>query len=275
MNYVDIISLAISIGLGLLSIGLAAFAIWLSLRFNDRSTDALASVKELSNDIRAMMEVSLTHQKDFSSKMLDSILEQSKYGQLKPAPGESPHVLEMVIHERLEQAEASIKGTVEDSIRRLVQEQAVDPQQTQEAIDAIKQDISRLSATAREASTEAVLPIAIRDRLERFKDYPAHYVVIAAILQTGATSLADLEAVRDKFHLPESLDEGVEHLINDHILEGELEGFSIAEDNKGALKSWLDLNSRHIARLIDHYSARSEDIGVGEPERMIARELTF
>ena len=274
MDNIDIISLAISIGLGLLSIGVAAFAIWLSLRFNDRSTDALDSVKVLSNEIRAMTEVSLTHQKDFSSKMLDSLLEQSQYGRPEPASDESPHLLEEMIRKRLEEAEATIAGTIEESIRRLVRAEDVDAQQTQDAIEAIKQEISRLSTTAQEVSTEALLPIAIRDRLERYKDYPAHYVVIVGILRSGATSLSDLERVRNQYHLPDGFDGGVRNLIRDHLLEGDVESFSLFEDSRAALTKWVDRNSPHLARLIDYYSTKTPG-GVKEPELVIARELAF
>lgn len=114
MEAFDSINLAITIGLGVLSLGLSVFAIWLSLRFSDRSDKALDSVKELTNDIRSMMEVSLTHQKDFSSKMLDSILEQNQYGLPKNSDeNDKSASIESLVQERLQQSEERITEILE------------------------------------------------------------------------------------------------------------------------------------------------------------------
>jgi len=74
MNTSEMGNLILTIILGLLSIGLGIFAIWLSLRFNEKSTEALNAIKDLTNEIRTLSDVNLSQQQNFSSKMLDSIL---------------------------------------------------------------------------------------------------------------------------------------------------------------------------------------------------------
>ena len=49
MNSADAISLGITIGLGLLSVGLGVFAIWLSHRLSEQSTTSLDAIRDFGN----------------------------------------------------------------------------------------------------------------------------------------------------------------------------------------------------------------------------------
>lgn len=271
----DVISLAISIGLSILSVGLGIFAIWFSMRLNDRSLSTLESIRKLANDIRSMTEVGLTHQKDFSSKMLDSLLEQGQYGRpTKQTTDEGSNHLEELIRERLETAEVKIAETVEDKIRGLILAEKTDPKQTEDAIDTIRREISRLSTTAQEVSSEALLPIAIRDRLRGYLDYPAHYILLAAIMRSGAKSLSDLETIQEQYHLPEGYDGGVRNLIDDRLLEGDLGAFSTTEDTQDALANWVDNNWPLLSRMIAYYAGKTEP-GIRDSELSMAQGLEF
>ena len=85
MNTSETVTFGIGLAVSLLSVGLGVFAIWLSLRLSKSSTDALDSVRDLARETRILVQMGLDQQKGFSSKMLDSILEQNKFGRVSRA----------------------------------------------------------------------------------------------------------------------------------------------------------------------------------------------
>lgn len=274
MSDAEVISLAISVGLGILSIGLALFAIWLSRGFNDRSTAALESVKELANDIRVKTEITLTHQQDFSGRLLDTVLDQ--YGRpLQQAKDQTPGAVEELIRERLEEVEKTIAGTIEESVRQLVHAADTDPQVTQETIDEIREEISRLSTTAQEISTEAVLPIAIRERLMSYQDIPAYYTLLAGIAKSGATSPSDLESAQEQYHFPAGYQSAVGNLVYKRLLAGDSQHFSLPEDSRDAILAWVDKNWTTLSELSKLYERDPANQNSEQETRQIVQKLEF
>ena len=119
MTTTDIVNLALNIGLGITSLILSIFAIWLSLRFNDSSNAALDSVKELTREIKTNVQIGLSQQNQFSTKMLDSIIEQNRFGRPELTAPQSKSELENVIRKSLENAEQNITLAVEKKLGNL------------------------------------------------------------------------------------------------------------------------------------------------------------
>lgn len=80
MTTTEVITFTIGVALGLFSIALGVFAIWFSSKQAESSSSALDSVKDLARETKFLVDASLAQQKDFSIKMLDSILQQNKFG---------------------------------------------------------------------------------------------------------------------------------------------------------------------------------------------------
>ncbi|UDL06511.1 hypothetical protein [Marinobacter sp. CA1] len=274
MEVFDTVNLAISVGLGLLSIGLAVFAIWLSFQFSNRSEQALDSVKDLSGEIRTLVEVSLTHQKDFSSKMLDSLIEQNQYGSPEAVEKSGAQVFEEMINRRLDQAEQTITQNIEEKIQAVGEAGRLDNQDREAIISSIKNELTEFRTTAREASVKALLPIKLKRKLESFLDFPAHYVVLAAIIKSGANTLEALEKSKEFFHFPEEADSGIENLLEAGLLTGDLENFQCNDSYLPLLKRWVARNNPILRKLSERFELKTSPT-VDQEELSLAKALRF
>ncbi|ORE85952.1 hypothetical protein ATO7_11683 [Oceanococcus atlanticus] len=276
MTTFEIVNFSVSIALGLLSIGLAGFAVWLSLRFDDRSSKALESIRQISSKIQTSSEVSLEHQKEFSSKMLDSLLDKNQYGSVEggDSPVQSAEKLEKLINARLEVAETTIGDSIAAQVRSLQSENGANSKEIAEAISSIREQVSRLGDAAREASSEAILPIAIGSRLKEFLDFPAHFLLLQAIVETGASSTEELDKLQEKYHLPTGFEDGVENLLKEGLLVGSLEHFRLPSGAQQSLIEWVQRNEPKLRMLQSRYKDKTS-IVVDEGELEIARNLSF
>lgn len=276
MEIFDVVNLAITIGLGILSLGLGGFSIWLSLRFNDKSNDALDSVKDLSNELKSLMEVSLTHQKDFSSKMLDSILDTNQYGMSSKevALDNSIDTIEKVLNEKLTKTEQHLSKIVEDKIKSLSNNDPKNDVAIQKAIDEILGEISSLRQTAVDVSTSFKLPKHLKERLLEWKGFPAHYVVLACIVKESVTSFNMLERYKDKYHFPGNYESGVENLIESRIVVGNFDDFKISPEDLAPLSIWVEANWPLLEKFISHYATKEGDT-LTEYETSLAEKFSF
>lgn len=64
-DLLNVIGVTATVSLGLLSIGLAAFAIWLSRSFDKRSSAALEAIRDLARETRALVDVAVGQQREF------------------------------------------------------------------------------------------------------------------------------------------------------------------------------------------------------------------
>jgi hypothetical protein len=270
METPEYISLGITIGLGLLSIGLAIFSIWISCRFSSSSSIALDGIKELARETRILIEASLSQQKDFSSRMLDSILEQNRYGPekiVKYSPPGKP--IEDIIKERLRESEAIIASKVEGNVRQLVSKSAISPEQLNIALDAIRSEIGQLTGVASEISSVIQLPEPLRSALETFRKLPAHFVVLAAIIRSGAKTIDDIKKVESKFKIPEGYERGIENLLEKGLLESTKDGFKIPDAYNKPLEVWINRNWGLLSQLMNVYvskepgPASSDELEIG------------
>jgi hypothetical protein len=278
MTTPDIINLSISIGLGIISLVLGVFAIWLSFKFNQASTKALDTIRDLAGEVRVLVQANLHQQTDFSTKMLDSIIEQNRFGQIAEVDElPRPEVLEDVIRQRLEVAEAKITLAVENTVQRLVKHQSQNPESLKLALESIRSDIQQLTKTASTISAEIQLSPSTQAALKKYRKYPAHYVVLAGILRTGATSIDHLLATAVEYSFPAGWQGGVQHFIEDGLLVGERENFKVSESDQPALAAWIDRNWPAISKLTAIYaeSDRVQSNPVGKEEIEIAKDISI
>ncbi len=139
MNNNEIFNLALNIGLGVVTLILSIFTIWLSLKFNEYSTSALDSVKELNREIKTLVQIQLSQQSNFSNKMLDSIIEQNRFGQ--PHSNLTELSTEATITKSIENAEKNISNSVEKRVREIISLGKNDPRSFEEEINSIRTDI--------------------------------------------------------------------------------------------------------------------------------------
>ncbi|MEW8029337.1 MAG: hypothetical protein AB2826_24630 [Candidatus Thiodiazotropha sp.] len=276
MEVFDAVNLSITIGLGILSLGLGGFSIWLSLKFNDKSNVALDSVKDLSNELKSLMEVSLTHQKDFSSKMLDSILDTNQYGTSSKEAmlDHSIDTIGKVLSEKLTDTERHLSKIVEEKIKGLSDKDPKNDIAIQNTIDEILGEISSLRQTATDVSTSIRLPDKLKEKLLEWKDFPAHYVILACIIREAVTSIEGLEQHEEKYHFPVNYDSGLENLIESGIIVGDFSEFEVPSENLTPLTIWIDANWPLLRKYIKHYATKEEET-VTELEISLAEKFVF
>jgi hypothetical protein len=249
----------------LLSIGLGAFAIWLSKRFDERSAAALDAIRDLARETRALIDVAVSQQRDFSTKMLDSILSRDPYGRtVAPPVQEGPSALEEVVRKQLTDTEHRISEAIEDTIRRLPAQP--NSQRLEQAVASIRNDIKRLTdAAAARITVPVELPEKIAVAFNEWRDFPAHFLVLFAILREGATSVGRLRKVADRYGIPEPFDGGVENLLKAGVLEGTLSDFRVPSDIQNLLLAWIEANEPVLLEVASHFrNAPSKDNVDGE-----------
>ena len=275
MNTIDAVTLGISIGLSILSIGIGVFALWLSYKFSENSAKALDAVKDLSRETRTLVELNLEQQKSFSGKMLDSILEQNKFGTTNDAVSNSSNTVNDVITSTLKDIEEKINVSVERELREFGTKSSQNNAELQRVVSAIKNDISTISEAAPTISSELTLPTSIKESLKNYLEFPAHYVVLAAIIKSNTRNFKGLSAVAEEFSLPGSWESGVNNLISQDILEGTEDGFKVPDKLLNPIKAWVDKNRVSINELISSYKSRDAESSVSEHEKSIAKSFKF
>lgn len=274
MNASDISNLVLTIVLGLLSIGLGLFAIWLSIQFNNKSTSALDAIKELANEIRTLSQTNVSQQKDFSSKMLDSILAQNRYGKYEVSEEvQKSTALEDVVKRQLEETETRITSAVEQTVRTIAKSNN-DPDALQTAIETIRSDIRMLTNRASAISSSIELPEQLKTELDRMRRTPAFYVLLAAIIRENISSLNAMEAFESKYNFPDGWEDGpIETLISRNFLTGSPDDFKVTPQYQAPLAAFIDKNWLTITKLIEHYGSQENRFGLTKEELLMAKEL--
>ena len=274
MSASDLSNLILTLILGLLSVALGLFAIWLSLQFNNKSSAALDAIRDLANEIRTLSQTNVSQQKDFSSKMLDSILAQNKYGKDEiSSQAEGSTALEEVVKRQLEETEIRITSAVEQTVRTLGQT-TNDPSAVQRALESIRLDIRSLTNKASSISANVELPENLRSEIEKMRKFPAFLVLLAAIVKENANSLGALETVEPKYHFPEGWDDGaIDTLIKKKFLIGSPEDFNVTPEYQAPIAAFIDRNWPSISKLIEYYSSAEKQGSVTKEEQLIGKGL--
>ena len=269
MSAFEIISLALNIALAVVSLILSIFVVWLSLRFNDASNAALDAVKDLAREIKALVQIGLSQQTDFSTKMLDSIIEQSRFGRPDTIAGQTtPSSLEAFIGSSLEAAERSITASVERKVRELVKEGSSDPESVEAGIETIRSDIRKISEGVQEGTS-------VRETLRSFQPFPAHHVLLAAITRSQARSADEIEKAIHEYHVPmDGWESGFDNLVDAGLVRGTLYEFEVPPEKLPVISAWVDQNWPTLCELMAEYKNESGGEVTSRGDE-IALELEF
>lgn len=268
-----VLSFSVTVALGVVSIVLAAFAIWMGRHFDEKSSTALDAIKDLATRIRSTIDVSVSQQHDFSAKMLDSILTGDQYGP-RTTENAQAEALASTIRAQLESTEQRITGAVESTVRELLNTSDRGPKELQDALASIRHDISQLTeAAASTASSPITLPDPVVLAFRGWQEFPAHFPILAAIIKENAHSQSELEQLQDKYHFPGNFERGTENLLEAGVIHGSLSGFEIPAYLRGALEAWVDSNWPMMVLLIQEYLEKGDDRGVTDREREVAQQL--
>lgn len=278
----NLVSIAATVALGVVSIVLGGFAIWLSLHFDKRSSATLDSIrdlaghtKELVNEVKSVTNVGISQQKDFSSKMLESILSRSQYGRPDLGTEQEGSELEQMIRHHLEETEHRIADVVETKVRSLSAARDTSPKELQETVDLIRAEIRKLGDKAASAvASPLTLPSELQQALVRWISVPAFYVLINGIVRANAGSVEDLKKAQPMYKFPVGWEGAIQTLLERKILTGTKDKFEITSDFKAPLTAWLDVNEQVILRLIDGFNKRAEKTP-SKDVKLIATDLKF
>jgi hypothetical protein len=123
-------------------------------------------------------------------------------------------------------------------------------------VTAIRDDLKRLTdAAAVRVAVPVELPEKIATTFHEWRDFPAHFLILRAILREGATSLDVLRQVADRYGIPEPFDGGVENLLKKGVLEGTLADFRVPSDLRHLLLAWMTTNEPVLLAVAAHFSS--------------------
>ncbi|MGY3025760.1 hypothetical protein ACVWXR_003595 [Pseudomonas lurida] len=271
METTDVITFTVGVALAIVSIALGVFAIWYSQKLSESSNAALESVKDLARETKILVDASLSQQKDFSNKMLDSILQQNKFGsgavdmisEVAPAS-----VVTSEITKILEIFEKNIGSSIAKTMESVQASNPGKQEELKQALEAIQRDIGNLSQAAPVISSVVTGSDELRQSLQSFRDHPAHYVVLNGVVSGGLRDYEDKDRVADVYNFPSGWEDGIENLINKGVLEADGdEGFDIPMQYESLLKDWIARNSVRLDRLRNMYKKR-KDKGPSAPTTM-------
>lgn len=274
MTVIDAVIFGISIGMGLLSIALGVFAIWLSYKFASDSSKALSDVQKLAQDTRTLVEANLDQQKSFSGKMLDSIIEQNKFG--SPSPDNSKQdVVSKELDDRLQvylkEVEGKLVASIEHEVRQLSLNSNVD---VNTILDVVRKDIGALSESKDSISSIYSPPKFLQNALRHYKKFPAHFVLLYAILTTNSNSIDELLNLPEEYGLPDEIESGIVNLLGDGILVGDNTHFQVDNSLLEHLNIFFKRNKELIEQLQSNYVIKSES-GITNVERLMGKQFVI
>lgn len=254
MSNVDALNIGVSVGLGLLSIGVSGFAVWLSFQFNDRSKQALDTVQELTREIKTSVEVGLSQQQDMSDKMLDSILED-EYGTEKTSRDSEEEEIIDKMSSKIEE----IEERVMERSSKADEDMSDDVKEENMSVEDVRDILRNINKEIEEGKVERKARKNVRNYVEEWKEYPAQLLVTAAVIETGAESFSDLQEVADEYNLPGEWRRGVSNLLNSKIMGGTFERFRFDDEVKKELKKWVLENEELISTVKELYGSLSAE----------------
>lgn len=272
MELADVISLSISIGMGILSIGLGIFSIWLSHRFAEQSSQVLSNLKETAIEIRTLTAGVLTNQDHFSSKMLDSIINKNSYGvDTDLIQTESQKLFES----RLQEIELKINVQIEDTVNKFIKTSANDTSELRTVIESIKGDINSLVNTAKIATNPTEIPHRLKKIMKDWIDFPALIILIELIIENYVKTEDGVRQYAPKYNLPNGWEGGVDGLIESGVLRGTREAFSVEAEYMVPLNMWLSMNKTQIENIKNLYEYDGSSTSPLEEARKISATIAF
>ena len=269
-NDVDIIKFTTSIIMGTTSVVLGIFAIWLSNKFNNNSSSALEKIKELSNEIKILSQNHLSNQRDFTDKMLDSILDSN---------GKNGQGLE---YEELEDIfNKEIKKTEEKIMTALRKEISNDDNNNDNKIDNLENEVKDVT---KEASNTMSAYLTVRKNLKKMlynliNDSPSYLVLLSIIIAEEVRSVEELNDLENKFNIYYPYKKQINKLIKMNILKGNENNFEINPDYEQQINNIVSNNLNIIKKLIRLYGDQPRNMAEAKTlsniEKTIAKNINI
>lgn len=269
MEIVDGINFGITIGLGFLSLGVSILSIVLSIYFAKESTKAFDKIKELSNEIKSLTNNTYENQQKYSDKMLDTLISQSKFG--LPVNDVNSKISDETLKILVKEVKNELEGTI-----NLQLDETKDAQVLNKKVRAdISKSIENAEIDYISIKQKLELPNNIKYALESFKAFPAHYILLRAILLSNSKSVSELEKYVDEYSIPIGWESGpIDSFITKGLLEGNQEEFHIPEKLVQPLYFWVDKNNENFKKLLNIYAHKSQLI-ITEEEKAISQNFKF
>lgn len=270
MTTVDLITFTFSIITGAVSITLGVLAIWLSLTQNKQAQSSLDKVKELTSEIRSLVDVGIKQQDKFSSKMLDSILNEDNYG-LSVDENYFGEYIEKTVRNKMEQSEKEMLDLVENKIQNISKD---DDSDVKESVEELRSTLKILTnKTIEEVSQSVKLPNELKSKLKSFLDYPAHYILILIIIKENISTIEEIDQINNKYGIPDRYEGGIKNLLEKDILSGDIDSFKINSEYEPFIRHWIYNNKNILNRIIKLY--KNKDKVASSTEENIVDQISF
>ena len=270
MTLIDGISFGITIGLGLLALGVSILSIVLAIYFAKESNIAFDRIKELTNEIKALTNNTYENQKNYSDKMLDTIIGQSKFGIIDKNENSK------IADETLKNIIAIVKKEIEGNIHTKLKEDKDSYKFSPQLRNDISKSIEKTEIDFNIIKQKFELPNDIKKSLENLKEFPAHYILLRGLLLSESKSISELQEHEKEYCIPIGWEKGpIDKFLAIGILKGTPKKFYIPEELIQPLYYWIDRNKEAFDKLIDIYE-RKPHTGLTKEEKEISlNEIKF
>jgi hypothetical protein len=270
MELVDAINFGITIGLGVLSLGVSILSVILAIHYANESNDAFEKINSLTNEIKLLSSETFTNQQKYSDKMLDTIIQQSKYGikNEDDSSKTSDTTLKIIAD--------GIKEDLENKIDSKIAEATKGLKLSAEIKNDITKNIRNTRVNYDKIRKRIELPENIKRALISLQEYPAHYILIRGIVLSNSTSLDELRKHVESFQIPDGWDSGpIDKLIELGILIGSSEKFSIAQEIATPLQFWVERNENAFKKILRIYDSRKNNVVTKEEKSISLKEIIY
>ena len=261
MTTIELIRFTITVFIGGASISLAIFSFLASMRNNKQSKEALDKIKDLTSEIKSNLNTSLSNQKDYTGKMLDTIISKSSYIS-SSENGVEHRVDEEIVNElveiKIDQIEKNLNGVLESKISELGNNTSAEVLSVinQLGLSLTKEEIYK----AKNKNSTDDLPIDIKEQLVYYKQAPA-LLLLLAILVKEKPNMMSIEAIMNNYSMPDGWEGGLEKLEEDGLIVQEKGGIIIPKGHKESLELWAENNWRRVLQLRAIYKKRNKGDG--------------
>lgn len=202
--------------------------------------------------------------------MLDTIIEQSKYG--------SPHdsIENKAVDYSVKIIADGIKGDLENKMNEKLTEAIKDLKLSEIEKSDIEKSIKNTSINYNDLNKRFKLPSDLKNSLERFKEFPAHYILLRGIILSNSKSKDDIGKNVDKYSIPKGWDNNViEKFIKMKILEGTPENFYFPKEFIIPLQYWVIKNKSAFDKIIAVYKFKKNNVVTDAERKISIEEIQF
>lgn len=175
-----------------------------------------------------------------------------------------------------------VESKIVESVEKVFKEERPGPKDTEELNKKIEKIRESINEITNESIRKVFLPIELKNTLLEWKQFPAYYLLINAILKTGANTIKSIEEASKKYFIPGKWEEvALPELEEKGIIRWKTkEAFEMNQDYLDALSKWISHNYTVISSIekelkITASADDNEKSRQREKIRLIADRLIF